>query len=145
MTMRTEDEIKHTLDLARRFRLTDWLAPLQWTLGEDTLPYPDTGENDKIVTVMLEGWFNWRIADARQVYHYYSGGVSFCGRWNLAVSGNPENPGDVAEAERKVKSWGAVGVDIRRCRVCETKLRERRRKEHNYAAKAIKQRGEVRK
>jgi hypothetical protein len=144
--MRTEDEIKHTLDLVHRFRLTEWLAPLRWALGEDTLPYLDTDENNSVVTVMLDGWFNWCIADARQVYHYYSGGISLCGRWNLVVFGNPDNPRDVAEAESRVRSWGAVGADIRRCRVCETKLRENRRREYNYAAKAIKQSniGEVR-
>jgi hypothetical protein len=139
MRMRTEDEIKHTLDLARRFRLTEWLAPLRWALGEDTLPYLDTGENNRIITVMLDGWFNWRIADARQAYHYYSGGMSLCGRWNLVVFGNPENPDDVAAAESKVRSWGSAGVDIRRCRACETKLRELRRSERSYAARAIKQ------
>jgi hypothetical protein len=137
--MRTEDEIKQTLDLARRFRLTEWQAPLRWMLGEDTLPYLDTDENPSVITVMLDGWFNWCIADARQVYHYYSKGSSLCGRWNLVEYGNPENPDDVAAAERKVRSWGAVGADIRRCRACETKLRENRRREYNYAAKAIKQ------
>ena len=51
--MRTEDEIKHTLDLARRFRLTEWLAPLRWALWEDTLPYLDTDANPSVITVML--------------------------------------------------------------------------------------------
>jgi hypothetical protein len=136
--MRTEAEIQSTLDLARRFRLTEWLAPLRWALGEDTLPYLDTGENNRVITVMLEGWFNWCIADARQVYHYYSGGISLCGKWNLIVFGNPEKPDEVARAESQVKSWGSVGVGIRRCRVCETKLRERRRREQSCAAKAIR-------
>jgi hypothetical protein len=137
--MRTEDEIKLTLDLVRRFHLTEWIAPLRWTLGEDSLPYLDTGATPDVITVMLEGWFNYHLADGRSVYHYYSGGISLCEKWNLIVFGNPENAENVAAAERRVKSWASVGVEIRRCRVCERKLRERRRSERSCAASAIKQ------
>jgi hypothetical protein len=137
--MRTEEEIKHALDLVRRFHLTGWIAPLRWILGEDTLPYLDTDKNPCVITVMLEGWFNWNIGDARSVYHYYSEGMSLCGKWNLVEYGNPENPDDIAAAERKVKSWAALGSGIRRCGVCEMKLREQRRSERFYAARPIKQ------
>jgi len=139
--MRTEDEIKRTLDLVRRFHLTEWIAPLRWTLGEDTLPYLDSGANPDVITVMLEGWFNYHLADGRSVYHYYSGGISLCEKWNLIVFGNPENAADVAAAEGRVKSWASVGVEIRRCRVCEKKLRVWRRSERSCVAKAIKQSG----
>jgi hypothetical protein len=136
--MRNEDEIKRTLDLAYRFHLTEWVAPLKWILGEETLPYLDSDAKSGVMTVMLDGWFNYDITDGRSSFHYYSGGISLCGKWNLIVFGNPGNSHEVAAAEREVKSWRPVGVDIRRCATCERKLRERTRNERRRAARAIR-------
>jgi hypothetical protein len=137
--MRTREEIERTLNLVRRFSLREWIAPLRWALGEDTLPYLDTDANPSVITVMLEGWFNRNLANARSVYHYYSGGISLCGTWNLVEFGNPENPDDIAAAERKVKSWAPVGSRNRRCMVCERKMREQRRREQSCVAKVVVQ------
>jgi hypothetical protein len=116
--MRTEKEIKGILELARRYGLSEWIAPLQWTLGADNLP----SLRSDAITVMLEGWFIFGFIDARRAYHYYRGGISLCGKWNLVVPGNPENKEEAADAVQRVKTWAPQSGKFKRCMECERRL-----------------------